>query len=55
MAVSRTYRRISIYETDSCFEIIGANDRVYTFATYDEACRFIDAWYAVQYVVSQGA
>lgn len=52
VAVSRTYRRISIYETNEGFEIIGANDRVYTFNTYAEACTFVDAWYAMQYIVS---
>ena len=52
MAISKTYRRVNIYETANGFEIIGNDNKVYPFNTWSEACAFVDAWYAVQYVVS---
>jgi hypothetical protein len=51
IAISRTYRRINIYETVNGFEIIGADDRVYPFKTWAEACAFVDAWYAMQFLI----
>jgi hypothetical protein len=52
VAVAKIYRRIPIYETANGFEIIGADDKVYPFGTWDEATAFVDAWYAVQFIVS---
>jgi hypothetical protein len=52
VAICRTYRRINIYETTNGFEIIGADDKVYPFGTWSEVTAFVDAWYAVQFIVS---
>ena len=52
IAVCKTYRRINIYETATGFEIFGADGKEYPFDSWGEACAFVDAWYACQFLVN---
>ena len=49
MAVGRLYRSILISQEADGYVIVSDSGQRFEFQTWSEACRFVDAWYAVWY------
>lgn len=49
--VSKLYRLIPIAQEDvNLFVIVDNDEKRFEFTSWDEACAFVDAWYAARYM-----